>query len=140
MMHVGTSARLHDAMRVVFRRAVLPTCIVLVSCGANRVPAALRGYDILVPGQDSQSVELARVMRAAGYKVRGAVKGGSHRTAALVHFLYAEPGPDQPTWLHLRLADTRSGAIVGIAAVQLDSALTTPHARAVAAVAAIEAP
>lgn len=140
MMHVGTSARLHDAMRVAFRRAVLPTCIVLVSCGANRVPAALRGYDILVPGQDSQSVELARVMRAAGYKVRGAVKGGSHRTAALVHFLYAEPGPDQPTWLHLRLADTRSGAIVGIAAVQLDSALTTPHARAVAAVAAIEAP
>jgi hypothetical protein len=140
MMHVGTSARLHDAMRVAFRRAVLPTCIVLVSCGANRVPAALRGYDILVPGEDSQSVELARVMRAEGYKVRGAVKGGSHRTAAVIHFLYAEPGPDQPTWLHLRLADTRSGAIVGVASIQLDSALTTPHARAVAAVAAIVGP
>jgi hypothetical protein len=140
MMHAGTSARLHDAMRVAFRRAVLPTCIVLVSCGANRVPAALRGYDILVPGEDSQSVELARVMRAEGYKVRGAVKGGSHRTAAVIHFLYAEPGPDQPTWLHLRLADTRSGAIVGVASIQLDSALTTPHARAVAAVAAIVGP
>jgi len=138
--HVGTSARLHDAMRVAFRRAVLPTCIVLVGCGANRVPAALRGYDILVPGQDSQSVELARVMRASGYKVRGAVKGGSRRTAALVHFLYAEPGPDQPTWLHLRLSDTRSGAVVGVASVQLDSALSTPHARAVAAVAAIVGP
>ncbi len=139
MMHVGTSARLHDAMRMAFRRAVLPTCIVLVSCGANRVPAALRGSDVLVPGQDSQSVELARVMRAAGYKVRGAVKGGSHRTAALLHFLSAE-GPDPPPWLPLRLADTRSGAIVGVASVQLDSALTPPHAIAVAAVAAIVAP
>jgi len=146
MMHVGTSARLHagtSARRHVgtCRLAVLPTCIVLAfGCATSRVPAALRGYDILVPGQDSQSVELARVMRAAGYKVRGAVKGGSHRTAALVHFLYAEPGPDQPTWLHLRLSDTRSGAIVGVASVQLDSALSTPHARAVAAVAAIAGP
>ena len=123
------------------RPSVVASVFALVlSCASSKVPQALRGYDILVPGQDSQSVELARVMKAAGYKVRGAVKGGSHRTAALVHFLYAEPGPDQPTWLHLRLADTRSGAIVGVALVQLDSALTTPHARAVAAVAAIVGP
>ena len=123
------------------RDAVLSGCVALVlACGGSRVPAALRGYDILVAGQDSQSVELARVMKEMGYKVRGAVKGGSRPTAAVVHFLFADPGPDQPTWFHLRLADTRSGAIVGVAAIQLDSALSTPHARALAAVRAIEPP
>jgi hypothetical protein len=79
-------------------------------------------------------------MREVGYKVRGTVKGGSHPTAAVIHFLFAEPGPEQPTWFHLRLADTRSGAIVGVASVQLDSALSTPHARAAAAVAKIGPP
>lgn len=123
------------------RDALLSGCVALVlACGGSRVPAALRGYDILVAGQDSQSVELARVMKDMGYKVRGAVKGGSRPTAAVVHFMFAEPGPDQPTWFHLRLADTRSGAIVGVAAIQLDSALSTPHARALAAVRAIEPP
>lgn len=111
-----------------------------VACGASRVPPTLRGYDILVPGQDSLSVELARTMKEQGYHVRQNVKGGSRPTAALVHFYYADPGPEQPTWFHLRLADTRSGAIVGVASVQLDSTLTTPHARAAAAVRAITAP
>ncbi len=137
----GTSARWHVGMRTACRRAIVPTCLVwAVACGSSRVPPALRGYDIIVAGQDSQSVELARVMKDMGYKVRGAVKGGSRPTAALVHFMFADPGPDQPTWLHLRLADTRSGAIVGVAAIQLDSALSTPHARALAAVRAIEPP
>lgn len=123
------------------RRGIVPTWIVLaLGCGSSRVPPTLRGYDILVAGQDSQSVELARAMREVGYRVRGNVKGGSRPTATLVHFMFAESGPDQPTWLHLRLADTRSGAIVGVASVQLDSLLTTHHARAVAAVNAIAAP
>lgn len=122
------------------RAAVLSGCIVVLACGGSRVPAALRGYDILVAGQDSQSVELARAMKDMGYKVRGGVKGGSRPTAAVVHFMFAEPGPDQPKWFHLRLADTRSGAIVGVAAIQVDSALSTPQARAVAAVRAIEPP
>ncbi len=135
-----TSARRHVGIQVACRLAVVPTWIFLLSCGANRVPAALRGYDILVPGQDSQSVELSRAMREVGYHVRGAVKGGSRPTAAAVHFLFAEPGPDQPTWFHLRLADTRSGVIVGVASVQLDSALSTPRARAAAAVARIAPP
>ena len=123
------------------RDAFLSGCVALVlACGGSRVPAGLRGYDILVARQDSQSVELGRVMKDMGDKVRGAVKGGSRPTAALVHFVFADPGPDQPTWFHLRLADTRSGAIVGVAAIQLDSALSTPHARALAAVRAIEPP
>jgi hypothetical protein len=119
---------------------VAPVFAAIMACASHNIPQALRGYDIIVPGQDSQSVELARVMKSAGYKVRAAVKGGGHRTAALVHFFYAEPGPDQPTWLHLRLADTRSGVIVGVASVQLDSTLTSAHTRAVAAVAAITGP
>jgi hypothetical protein len=79
-------------------------------------------------------------MKEKGYHVRQNVKGGSRPTAALIHFLFAEPGAVQPTWFHLRLADTRSGVIVGVASIQLDSALSTPHARAVAAVQAISAP
>jgi hypothetical protein len=127
--------------RVCLQRIVVASTVaVTVSCGANRVPPTLRGYDILVQGQDSQSVELARAMKGLGYHVRQNVKGGSRPTAAVVHFMFAEPGPDQPTWFHVRLADTRSGAIVGVASVQLDSALSTPHARAVAAVARIAAP
>ncbi|HEV2671298.1 MAG TPA: hypothetical protein VGU74_09410 [Gemmatimonadales bacterium] len=133
-----TSARLHVGTLV---RAVVPTCIFLAfGCGASRVPPTLRGYDILVQGQDSQSVELARAMKGLGYHVRQNVKGGSRPTAALIHFLYAEPGPVQSTWFHLRLADTRSGVIVGVASIQLDSALNTPRARAVAAVQSISAP
>jgi hypothetical protein len=139
-MNSRTTPRRYVVRACVQRTVVASVFALVLSCASSHVPAALRGYDILVPGQDSQSVELARVMRAAGYKVRGAVKGGSRPTATVVHFLYAEPGPDQPTWLHLRLADTRSGAIVGVASIQLDSALATAHARAVAAVAAIAGP
>ena len=123
------------------RRIVVASVVAAtVNCGASRVPPTLRGYDILVAGEDSQSVELARAMKGRGYHVRQNVKGGSRPTAALIHFLFSDPGPLQPTWFHLRLADTRSGIIVGVASIQLDSALNTPHARAVAAVQAISAP
>lgn len=120
-------------------RAVLVS-LVLMGCAASRVPPSLRGYDILVELKDEQSVELARAMRGSGYRVRAKVRGGSRPTAALVHFTFSDPGPGQPTWLHLRLADTRSGVIVGAATVQLDSTTQTPRARAKAAVAALAAP
>ena len=109
------------------------------ACGASRVPANLRGYDVLVAGQDSQTVELARAMKSAGYHVRDRVKGGSRPTLALIHFTFRE-GPDQPIWFHLRLADTRSGVIVGAATIPLDSATQTSRARAEAAVLALSAP
>jgi hypothetical protein len=114
--------------------------LVLIGCAASRVPPSLRGYDILVEPKDEQSIELARAMRSAGYHVRVRVRGGSRPTAALIHFTFRDPGPAEPTWLHLRLADTRSGVIVGAATVQLDSAIRTPRARAVAAVQALSAP
>ena len=122
-------------------RAVLVSLVlVLVGCGASRVPASLRGYDILVEPKDEQSVELARAMKGSGYKVREKVRGGSRPTAALIHFTFTDPGHGEPTWLHVRLADTRSGVIVGAAMVQLDSATQTSRARARAAVQALSAP
>jgi hypothetical protein len=76
-------------------------------------------------------------MRSAGYKVRDKVRGGSRRTAALIHFISREPGLNEPPQFHLRLADTRTGAIVGAATVPLDSTLQAPSARAAASVAAL---
>ena len=114
--------------------------LLVAACGASRVPKSLRGYDILVQSGDSQSVELARAMRSAGYHVRDRVKGGSRPTAALIHFTFSEPGPEQPTWLHVRLADTRSGVVVGVASIELDSTTQTPKARALAVVPAIVVP
>ncbi len=119
-------------------RAVLPTCVVfLLACGASRVPPALRGYNVLVEEKDAQSVELARAMREQGIKVRPKVRGGSGPTAALIYFTFSDPGPGQPLWFHIRLADTRSGAIIGAATIPLDSLLSTPRARALAAVRAL---
>lgn len=113
---------------------------VTINCGASRVPATLRGYDILVESKDEQSVELARALRSAGYKVRDRVKGGSKPTAALVHFISREPGLRQPAWFHLRLADTRSGVVVGEATIPLDSTVRTSRARADAVVEALSPP
>ncbi len=79
-------------------------------------------------------------MREFGFHVRQKVRGGSRPTAALIHFTFSDPGPDQPAWFTLRLADTWSGAIVGVGAVQLDSTTATARARATAAVQTISAP
>ena len=122
-------------------RAVRGVALILaIGCGASRVPANLRGYDVLINGSDEQSVELAVAMKRAGYHVKTKVKGGSHPTAALIHFTFSDPGPDQTVWLHLRLADTRSGVIVGAASIPLDSTVSTSRARAQAAVQALSAP
>jgi hypothetical protein len=113
-------------------------CILLmVGCAPNRLPAELRGYAIVVEQKDEQSVELARAMREQGIKVRPRLRGGSGRTAELIYFTFSDPGPGQPLWFHIRLADTRSGEIVGAATIELDSLTATPRARAVAAVKAL---
>ena len=122
------------------RTVVASVLAAVLACAGSHVPASLRGYDILVESKDEQSVELARAMRSSGYKVREKVRGGSRPTAALIHFTFSDPGPGEPTWLHVRLADTRSGVIVGAATVELDSATQTSRARARAAVQALSAP
>ncbi len=134
-MHVCRSARRH-----VVSRAIVPTCIALVltaACGTARLPAQLHGYAVVVEEKDQQSTELARALREQGVKVRPRVRGGSGPTAALIYFTFSDPGPGQPLWFHLRLADTRSGEIVGAATIPLDSLTATPRARARAAVKAL---
>jgi len=110
-----------------------------LACAASRVPHALRGYSILVEEKDPQSVELARALRERGIKVRPQVRGGSGPTAALIYFTFRYPSAGDPTWFHLRLADTRTGVIVGASTIQLDSLTATPRTRAQAAVRALMA-
>jgi hypothetical protein len=120
------------------RRTVVPTCVLFaLACGGGRVPHALRGYSIVVEPKDEQSVELARAMREQGIKVRPRLRGGSGPTAAVIYFLFRDPGPEEPLWFHIRLADTRSGEIIDAATIPLDSLTTTPRARALAAVKAL---
>lgn len=126
---------------VTWHRAVVASYIAFaLSCAAHRIPQELRGYDVLVEGRDEQSRELARAMRAYGFRVRERLRGGSRPTAALIYFTFSDPGTGQPCWLHVRLADTRSGVIVGAATVQLDSQATTPRARANIAVLGLLSP
>ena len=121
-------------------RALALIALLGASCATSRVPATLRGYDVIVEGRDEQSRELARAMREYGFHVRDKIRGASRPTAALIHFTFSDPGAGQPVWFNLRLADTRSGLIVGVGTVQLDSTLTTARARASAAVQTISAP
>ena len=137
---VGDSLGGSQARRAMRQALVAMGLAGILGCATHRIPSTLRGYDVLVEGTDAQSLELARAMREYGFHVRQKVRGGSRPTAALIHFTFREPGADQPTWLHIRLADTRSGLIVGAGAVPLDSATKTPRARATAVVQALSAP
>jgi hypothetical protein len=126
----------------------VPSCIaVVLGCGGARIPPRLRGYEIVVERRDPQAVELARAMQGYGFRVRPAVRGGSRPTAALIFFTFRDPEalptpqvlppPGAPLWLHVRLADTRTGVIVGAAMIPLDSVGPDPRARAQAAVRAL---
>jgi hypothetical protein len=119
-------------------RLVLASLLIL-GCATHHIPEALEGYDVLVEGKDVQSMELARALRSYGFRVRDRVRGGSRPTLALIHFTFSEPGPGEPPWLYIRLADTRSGAIVGAGAVPLDS-VASVRASAIAVVRAMLAP
>jgi len=124
-------------VNALWRLGVMASCLGVVACGAARIPAALRGYEILVERGDPESAEMARAFREHGFRVRGAVRGGSRPTAALIVFTFREPGRDTAPWLHLRLADTRTGEIIGAAMIPLDSVGPTPRARADAGIRAL---
>ncbi len=123
------------------RRAAAYVALLTVACGATRIPATLRGYEIVVQRRDPQAVELARALQGYGFRVRQAVRGGSRPTAVLIFFTFRDaeppPPPRAPLWLHVRLADTRTGVIVGAGMVPLDSVGPNPRARAEAAVRAL---
>jgi hypothetical protein len=97
-------------------------------------PDSVRGYAILVTGQDSLARALAAGLRGRGFTVHDHVHGGSGPTASLLLFRFQEPGPPPLTWLHAELADTRTGAVVAAAAAPLDSLGATPAAQAAALV------
>jgi len=84
------------------------------------MPSSVRGYAFFVPGTDSLSAALGMAMHRQGYVVLSKVRGGGGPTAAVVHFLFREPGDSAGPVLHVRLADTRTGVIVGSASAVLD--------------------
>jgi hypothetical protein len=96
-------------------------------------PSALRGYEILITRPDSLGQGVAEGLRRRGFTVRRAVRGGSRPTAYLLTFTFQEAEPPALTWLHVRLADTRTGTIVAAVSAPLDSlgATTPDRARAI---------
>src|SRR3989442_15360811 len=84
-------------------------------------PAALRGYEILITRRDSLGQGLAEGLRRRGFTVRQHVRGGSRPTAYLLAFTFRETEPPALIWLLVRLADTRTGAIVAAVSAPLDS-------------------
>ena len=98
-------------------RALAPLLLAVACAPATRyhMPSSLHGYAFYVPGTDSLSATLSAAMRRHGFVVLPELRGGSGPTAAVVHFLFREPGDSQGPVLHVRLADTRTGAIIGAA-------------------------
>ena len=96
-------------------------------------PSALRGYEILITRRDSLGQGIAEGLRRRGFTVRRHVRGGSRPTVYLLVFTFREAEPPALTWLHVRLADTRTGAIVAAVSAPLDSlgATTPEQARAI---------
>jgi len=133
--------RRYGIRRLVQRIVVASYSVLTLACASHGLPG-LHGYSIVVEEKDPQSVELARALREHGVKIKSRVKGGCGHTAELIYFTFSDPdaSPPETTWLHLRLADTRSGVIVRATAIPLDSATATPRTRAEAAVRALLAP
>ena len=109
---------------------------VLLSCApATRYesPSTLRGYEILITRRDSLGQGLAEGLRRRGFTVRQHVRGGSRPTAYLLAFTFQETEPPALIWLLVRLADTRTGAIVAAVSAPLDSlgATMPDHVRAI---------
>jgi len=115
---------------------VIASCNGVAACApATRYeqPSALRGYEILITRRDSLGQGVAEGLRQRGFKVRREVRGGSRPTVYLLTFTFQEADPPALTWLHVRLADTRTGTIVAAVSAPLDSlgATTLDRARAI---------
>ena len=103
-----------------------------LACGAVRLPApaSLKGYDVVIPGDDTLSRALAEALGETELRVRREVKGGGRPAVVLIHLVFREPGSDGQQWLLGRLADTRSSVILAAATLPLDSLGTSGQARA----------
>lgn len=89
--------------------------LALVSCASARyrMPSALHNYTFYVAGRDSLSVALEAALRRRGLQVVPQLRGGAGATAAVIHFLFRDPGDSLGAVLHVQLADTRTGVVVG---------------------------
>lgn len=115
---------------------VVASCVIALACAPPtryEQPAVLRGYDILITRRDSLAQGIAAGLRDHGFRVRDRVRGGSRPTAYLLAFTFRETEASALTWLHVRLADTRTGTIVVAVSAPLDAlgATAADHARAV---------
>lgn len=137
-MRRGTTPRRHVARgRSAYRRfvqlGVVASCNGFLSCAPPshyEQPATLQGYEILITRRDSLGQEIARGLRHHGFKVWSRVRGGSRPTVYLLTFTFRETDPQGLTWLHVRLADTRTGGIVAAVSIPLDSVELSAAARA----------
>ena len=122
-------------MKRLVQRTVVASYVVLACAPPTRYeqPSALRGYEILITRRDSLGQGIAEGLRRRGFTVRRQVRGGSRPTAYLLVFTFREAEPPALTWLLVRVADTRTGAIVAAVSAPLDSlgATTPDHARAI---------
>ena len=130
-----TPSRRHAARgpglaRWLWQLGVVELATVITGCAPPtryEQPSALRGYEILITRRDSLGQGIADGLRRRGFTVRRQVRGGSRPTAYLLEFTFQEAEPPALTWLHVRLADTRTGAIVAAVSAPLDSlGATTP--------------
>ena len=122
--------------RLFVQLGVVASCNGVVACAPPtryEQPSALRGYEILITDRDSLRQGIAGGLERRGFKVRRHVRGGSGPTAYLLTFTFREVDTLGVTWLHVRLADTRTGTIVAAVSAPLDSlGVTTPdRARAI---------
>ena len=114
-------------------RRLLAAVVLAVACAPAaryHMPSSLHSYAFYVPGNDSLSTQIGAAMRRHGFVVLAHLKGGSGPTAAVVHFLFREPGDSQGAVLHVRLADTRTGVIVGAASAIVAELPADPAQRA----------
>jgi len=103
-----------------WRRVLLLLVAGCASTSGYHMPSSLHGYAFVVAGRDSLSTQLGAALRRRGFVVLPEVKGGAGPTAAVVHFVFREAGDSVGPVLHVRLADTRTGAIIGAAAAVVD--------------------
>ena len=119
-----------------WRRGVVASLFWLFACatGGARVPDSLKGYEIVLSRRDTLSQALVGALREHGFAVRRDVRGGGRPAAGLVHFIFREPETAEVAWLHVRLFDTRSGVILAVVVMRLDSIGPGSQARARAVV------
>lgn len=121
-------------MRLVLRLSVIASYNAFATACAPatryRAPSQPRDYQIVITHQDSLSRAIGRGLKRKGYRIRDAVRGGSPPSAYLLSFTQRETGPTSPMWLYVRLADTRTGAIVAAVSAPIDSLGPTADVRA----------